>query len=88
MPEVGYTITFTRSARREIERLPSNVVQRVYPHIEALAENPRPPGCHKIVGAQNLWRIRVGDYRVVYEVLDEAQVVDIIVVRHRSEAYR
>lgn len=88
MPESGYAITFAQSARRELERLPGNVVKRVFLHIENLALNPRPPGCRKIEGAVRLWRVRVGDYRVVYEISDEERVVDVIAVRHRSQAYR
>ena len=79
-----YTITFARSARRELERLSTSVVSHVFPRIEALAQNPRPPGCRKIRGYENLWRIRVGDYRVIYQVFDGEMVVDIVAVRHRS----
>jgi mRNA interferase RelE/StbE len=56
--------------------------------IERLATNPRPKGCRKLEGADNLWRIRVGDYRVIYSVDDARRIVDIIAIRHRSEAYR
>ena len=86
MPE--YTITLARSARQELERLSARVVGRIFPRIEALAQNPRPRGCRKIRGFENLWRIRVGDYRVVYHVFDDKQVVDIVAVRTRSRAYR
>lgn len=88
MSESGYTITFAQSARRELERLPANIVNRIFPHIETLALDLGPPGCRKIVGASNLWRVHVGDYRVVYEISDEERVVDVIAVRHRSQAYR
>jgi len=67
MPE--YTITFAQSARRELECLSAKVVSRIFPKIEALAQNPRPPGCRKIQGFEDLWRIRVGDYRVIYHVV-------------------
>jgi len=83
-----YTITFAQSARKELERLSANVVSRVFPKIEALAQSPRPPGCRKLQGFENLWRIRIGDYRVIYQVFDEELVVDIVAVRHRSKAYR
>ncbi|MCK5523835.1 MAG: type II toxin-antitoxin system RelE/ParE family toxin [Thiomargarita sp.] len=52
------------------------------------AENPYPQGCLKIQGQKNLWRIRVGDYRVIYSVYEEEKWVDIIAVRHRKKAYR
>lgn len=55
------TITFAQSARKELERLSAGVVSRIFPRIEALAQNPRPPGCRKLRGFENLWRIRIGD---------------------------
>ena len=86
MPE--YAITFAQSARKDLERLSASIVNRVFSKIEALAQNPRPSGCRKLQGVENLWRIRAGDYRVVYQVFDEELVVDIVAVRHRSKAYR
>ena len=86
MPD--YTITFAQSARKELERLSASVVNRIFPKIEAPAQNPRPPSCRKLRGFENLWRIRIGDYRVIYQVFDEELVVDIVTVRHRSQAYR
>ena len=83
-----YAITFTRSARKEIEALDSTMVNRIFPRIEALAKDPRPKGCRKLYGEENLWRIRIGDYRVVYAIYDYDRTVDVIAVRHRSEAYR
>ena len=56
--------------------------------IEALSTNPRPRGCLKLQGAEALWRIRVGDYRVIYSINDEERIVDISIVRHRGDAYR
>jgi len=53
-----------------------------------LAENPKPPGCRKLIGAENDWRIRVGDYRLIYEIDDAALVVRIWRIRHRREVYR
>jgi len=58
MPE--YSIRFARSARKELEHLGTGVVSRIFPKIEALAENPHPPGCRKLQRLENLWRIRVG----------------------------
>jgi mRNA interferase RelE/StbE len=83
-----YAITFARSARKELERLDEPLSPRVFHRIEDLAGNPRPEDCRKLVGAENLWRIRVGDYRVVYAVNDADHQVDIIAVRHRKEVYR
>jgi len=67
-----YSIAFARSASKELESLESTIVRRLVPRIRALAENPRPPGCKKLAGTANSWRIRIGDYRVVYRVDDAA----------------
>jgi mRNA interferase RelE/StbE len=82
-----YSITFARSARKELESLNAPLVQRLFPKIEALAKEQRPKGCRKLRGEKNLWRIRVGDYRVIYTISDDKKVVDVIAVRHRSAAY-
>jgi mRNA interferase RelE/StbE len=83
-----HKVTFSRSARKELEKLPQQLVERIFPKIESLAVAPRPAGCKKLKGGQNLWRLRVGDYRVVYSVDDACMTVDIVAVGHRSEAYR
>ena len=82
-----YVLVFAKSARRELEALEAAVVQRIFPRIESLAKNPRPAGCKKLRGTRTLWRIRVGDYRIIYSVVDDKQLVDVTAVRHRSEAY-
>ena len=83
-----YRVTFVRSARRELERLPRDLGARILARIEALTENPRPRGCRKLQGPSQLWRMRVGEYRVVYAIDDNHRIVDITVIRRRSEAYR
>jgi len=83
-----YALRFARAARRELEALAMEMVQRLFPAIERLAREPRPRGCRKIQGADNLWRIRIGDYRVLYTIDDQARIVDILAIRHRSDAYR
>jgi len=57
--------------KKELERLSANVVGRIFPRIEALAQNPHPLGCRKLRGFKNLWYIRIGDYHVVYQVFDD-----------------
>jgi mRNA interferase RelE/StbE len=83
-----YRVVFARSARRELERLEGIIARRIISRVEALATDPRPPGCVKLQGCADLWRIRVGNYRVVYAIDENARVLDIRVVRHRSDAYR
>ena len=83
-----YRVVFARSARRELEGLETTVARRIISRVEALATDPRPRGCVKLQGAADLWRLRIGDYRVVYAIADSERLVDIRVVRHRSDAYR
>jgi mRNA interferase RelE/StbE len=83
-----YSITFARSARKEFEALEAKIVSRIFKQIEALAKNPHPVGCRKLEGESNLCRIRVSDFRVIYSINDHERTVDIIYIRHRSEAYR
>jgi len=83
-----YAITLARSARKELEDLDTTLINRIFPKIKTLATEPRPVGCRKLQGEKSLWRIRIGDYRVVYAIDDISHIVDIIAIRHRSEAYR
>jgi len=83
-----YAVVFARSARKELQALDRPVALRILKHIEALAGKPRPPGATKLEGAADLWRIRVGEWRVVYRIADREKLVDIVAVRHRREAYR
>ena len=64
------------------------LAHRIVRHVEALAQQPRPPGCGKLQGASDLWRIRVGDYRVVYRIDDQTRFVDVSIIRHRKDVYR
>ena len=82
-----YDVRFVRSARKELERLPDEALQRVFPRIEALANNPRPLGCKKLRGSRDLWRIRIGNYRVVYQVDDGILLVEIRAVGDRKDIY-
>ena len=83
----NYSITFARSARKELESLNAALIQRIFPKIESLAKEPRPKGCRKLRGETKLWRIRIGEYRVIYAIYDDKKEVDVIAVRHRSAAY-
>ena len=83
-----YVITFARSAEKELAALPITVVLRARLAIDALAVNPRPSGCKKLRNARGRWRVRVGDYRVVYTINDKQRLVDIETVRHRRFVYR
>jgi len=82
-----YDVLFTRRARKDLDRLDRKVVGRIAPVVDALADDPRPPGCLKVKGEESLWRIRVGDWRIGYEINDAAREVTVIRIAHRSEFY-
>ena len=83
-----YRILLERAAEKDLKRLAAQVHDRIITAIQTLAHNPRPPGCRKLAGGKNDWRIRVGDYRVVYEIADAIRIVRVNRVRHRREVYR
>jgi mRNA interferase RelE/StbE len=83
-----YRVLLERAAEKDLSRLSSGIHDRVIAAIQALSNNPRPPGCRKLAGSKNDWRIRVGDYRVVYEIADTIRVVRVNRIRHRREVYR
>jgi mRNA interferase RelE/StbE len=83
-----YRVLLERGAEKDLSRLTSEIYNRVIAAIQGLATNPRPSGCRKLAGSKNDWRIRVGDYRVVYEIADQIRIVRVNRVRHRREVYR
>jgi mRNA interferase RelE/StbE len=82
-----YTVVLARGAERDLDRLDRAVLNRVASAIDGLSNVPRPAGCRKLLDQVNLWRVRVGDWRVLYEVDDAARTVRVVAVRHRSKAY-
>lgn len=82
-----YRVLVTRSAERELAALPAATRLRITPVLRSLAEQPRPRGVSKLVHGPG-WRVRVGDYRVLFIIDDEARVVTVVAVAHRREAYR
>jgi mRNA interferase RelE/StbE len=82
-----YELLIEAGAEREIRKLPRDVAERVVVALKALASSPRPPGCRRIAGAKACWRIRVGDYRAIYEIDDRQRAVRILKVGHRRDVY-
>lgn len=76
------------AAERDLKRLTADEFHRIIENIRGLRENPRPPGCRKIASSKNDWRIRVGSYRIIYEIDDKAMAIKILRIRYRREAYR
>ena len=82
-----YRVALTSSAEKELQALAAKVVARIVPRLEVLGDTPQSPGCKKLKGGDNEWRIRVGDYRAVYEIDDTAKTVDVTRIAHRREVY-
>ncbi|MBM4019359.1 MAG: type II toxin-antitoxin system RelE/ParE family toxin [Planctomycetes bacterium] len=85
---MAYRVVMTPEARRNMLALPQDVARRVTVCILALAEKPRPPQMRKLKGILNLWRVRLGDYRVVYQIEDDRLLIVVIRIGHRREVYR
>lgn len=82
-----YTVILTRRARKDIDSLDKQTTKRVSSVIDSLELDARPAGCLKVKSEESLWRVRVGDYRIGYEINDATQEVTIIRIGHRSEFY-
>ncbi len=82
-----YQVEFTQAAARQVRKLPKPVQNKVLEAIEGLQSDPRPHGSRKLVGEDYAWRVRVGDYRVIYEVFDNELVVTVVRAGHRREVY-
>ena len=83
----SYNVEFSENVRKDFRKIPNADAARILGKIHALEEDARPPGSKKLKG-EKLYRIRVGVYRVVYEIEDERLVVFVVRVKHRKEAYR
>jgi len=83
----SYKVHITRSAAKEIEVLPAKDRRRVVTKIRGLAREPRPVGCEKLSGEEK-YRLRQGDYRILYEILDNALIVTVVKVGNRRDVYR
>jgi len=83
----SYSLQFRKSVAKDLRRIPKPDLARILERIDALTEEPRPPGCEKLSG-QERYRIRRGRYRILYEIMDESLVVTVVKVAHRRHAYR
>ncbi|MEW6237421.1 MAG: type II toxin-antitoxin system RelE/ParE family toxin [Candidatus Omnitrophota bacterium] len=83
-----YRVQFDASLEHELAKIDSKTVARILSVIESLAENPRPPRCLKLKGKSNLYRVRVGNFRVIYAIEDSLNLVAILRVGDRKDAYR
>lgn len=83
----SYSIEIKKSATKELSKLPKNDLKRIVENIQELSENPRPDGCKKLSGDEK-YRIRIGNYRVLYSIEDEILVIYVVKVGHRKDIYK
>ncbi|NOY29357.1 MAG: type II toxin-antitoxin system RelE/ParE family toxin [Planctomycetes bacterium] len=88
MAKQKYSIVFAPAVLRQLRKLPTRDQKRIVREIELLEDNPRPSGVKKLIGEDNFWRIRIGDYRVVYEIKDAKLLVLVLRIAHRKDIYR
>ena len=83
-----YSVAFKKSAEKDLRKIPKEIIPHIFEHIENLVNEPVPHDAYKLASAENLYRIRVSDYRVIYKVLHVSREVTVFYIRHRSVAYR
>jgi mRNA interferase RelE/StbE len=84
----SYKIEWRKSTRKDLRRIAPHEVKRIVSAVEALVIDPFPQGCTKLSGSERAYRIRIGDYRVIYEVVDDVLIIEVIKVGHRRDVYR
>jgi mRNA interferase RelE/StbE len=85
---LSYQVAIAPAARRQIKKLAKSAQLAIIARLETLAHNPRPPGCKKLSGEENLYRVRKGDYRIVYQVQDDRLIVLVVRVGDRKDIYK
>ena len=85
---MAYQVIIKPSAEKSIRKLNRDTQRRIFRLLDALAQEPRPVGVVKMAGADNLWRVRIGDYRVVYEIHDDRLIVLVVRVGNRKDVHR
>lgn len=84
----SYQIEWKNSAYKELQKLPRPIITKVVAVVADLSNDPYPSGVKKLIGSERSYRIRVGDYRIVYEIIENKLIIEIVRVRHRKDVYR
>jgi len=84
----SFNLQWRTSTKKDLRRIPRDAISRIVAEVAKLADEPLPHGSEKLTGSERTYRIRVGDYRIVYELLRDVKVVEIQRVRHRKDVYR
>jgi mRNA interferase RelE/StbE len=85
---VTYTVTLSPAAARQLRKFDPHTRRRIQAALDLLADNPRPPAAKQLVGGAGEWRVRTGDYRIVYEIDDDVLLILVLTMGHRREVYR
>jgi mRNA interferase RelE/StbE len=85
---MAYQVLLTAHARKQLSRLPRKIQGRILARITSLADHPRPAQAKRLTASGHLWRVRSGDYRIVYQIEDDALIVAVVRIGHRREVYR
>jgi mRNA interferase RelE/StbE len=83
-----YRVEVAAEVAKQLRRVPRTDVRRIYATIELLADTPRPPGAKPLKGPPGRWRVRVGDYRIIYRINDDVLLVLVLAAQHRKDVYR
>ena len=83
-----YEIYLERAAEKDLKKLPTNVLNPVINKIKALANNPHPRRSKKLIDSESFYRIRIGSYRVIYEVIESSRIIRIYKIKHRKDIYK
>jgi mRNA interferase RelE/StbE len=83
----SYQVVLSKTAEKDLAKLPAQIVAKIIPILQSLENNPRPIGCKKLKGFKNLWRVRIGNYRIIYSVEDIILLVDVREIGHRKDIY-
>jgi len=84
----SYQVNWRRSTKKDLRRISQADVVRIVNTVATLSDEPRPVGCKKMSGSECAYRLRVGDYRIIYEVYEDSIIIEVIKVGHRKDVYR
>ena len=84
----SYSISWRKSTKKDLRKIQKEHIVRIVKAVESLANSPYPEGSIKLIGSEFTYRIRVGDYRIIYEVLEKIIRIEVIKVAHRSDVYK
>lgn len=84
----SFRIEWRKSTKKDLRKIPTEIVSRIVEAVHDLREEPRPQGAVKLSGSERTYRIRVGDYRIIYDIFEDIILIEIIKVRHRKDVYK